>query len=266
MSALGRRGFACAMLGGAIPALADNTAPVRSLAHVLEVGHLRVAVRQGTLPAGSTHAPGGVGGVELSIARLVAEGLGVRLDLVPVAPLERLSVLHDGRADVSFAGLTITDARVRQALFLNPHARNEFGVAGAHARPLRGVHDLRGLRVGLVPGYDSAVLAETMLPHDIIQCPYPNGPDQLAAMLRGEVDAIIGSRPELNHALAHARATGFTYRFTLWTAWMAGAVRFGQHDLLQAINAILFIARSRGDLSAISERYLGYPLTQPPQI
>ena len=40
----------------------------------------------------------------MAVARLVAEGLDVRLDLVPVAPLERLSVLQVGCAAVSFSG------------------------------------------------------------------------------------------------------------------------------------------------------------------
>jgi len=167
---------------------------------------------------------------------------------------------------VSFSGLTITEARVPQALFLNPYARLEFGVAGPAARPLRGVNDVQDLRIGVVPGEDSVFLAETMLPGNVIRRPFPSGAACIAGMLRGEVDAIIDSRPALGRALARARATEFTYQFTLRASWKAGAVGFCQHDLLRAINAILFIGRSRGDLCAISQLYLGYPLGQPPQI
>lgn len=265
----GRRSFACgalAMLGGALPAAADSLAEIRPLSRVLELGRLRVAIRQDSLARGTSPAPTAASALDLTLARLVADGLGVRLDLVPVAPPDRLVVLHQGHADVSFAGLTITEARVRQALFLNPHARIEYGVVSPDAWPLRGVHDLHGRRVGVVTGDDSMTLAETMLPRDITPRPYPDRAARMAALLGGEVDAIIGSRPELTQALARARATGFAYRFTLRVGWMAGAVRFGQHDLLRAINAILFIARTRGDLSAISEHHLGYTLAQPPQI
>ncbi len=104
------------------------TAPLIAVAAELEEiqerGRLIVAVKDNWRPLGYRNEAGELIGLEIDIARRLAEELlgdPEAVVLEPVSNLERLSTVLEGRADLAIAGVTATGPRSRLVSFSIPY-------------------------------------------------------------------------------------------------------------------------------------------------
>ena len=94
------------------------------LAEIQERGRLIVAVKDNWRPLGYRNAAGELIGLEIDLARRLAEELlgdPEAVVLEPVSNLERLSTVLEGRADLAIAGVTMTGPRSRLVSFSLPY-------------------------------------------------------------------------------------------------------------------------------------------------
>lgn len=115
-------------------------------------GALTVATHPGALPLGDYAADGRtVVGVEPDIARLVAEALGLRLNLVPVAWPDWPLGLESGKYDAVISNVTVTEERKKKFDF----SSYRYDLLGIYTRtdgPIREIRqpsDVAGLKVVL---------------------------------------------------------------------------------------------------------------------
>jgi polar amino acid transport system substrate-binding protein len=116
--------LAIALLPVAAPLIAPAPAPAAELKQIHKRGRLIVAVKDNVRPLGFTDATGKLQGLEIDIARRLAEELLGRPDAVelrPVANQDRLSVLLDGKVDITIARVTATESRSRLVDFSIPY-------------------------------------------------------------------------------------------------------------------------------------------------
>jgi len=101
-------------LGGA--AWADRLDDVR------KAGVLRVAAFDGNPPFGYIDpASKKQVGHDIDLATEFAKSLGVKIELVPTNPANRIPLLTSGKVDVVFASFTITDERAKAVDFTTPY-------------------------------------------------------------------------------------------------------------------------------------------------
>lgn len=90
--------------GGNSPSVTaqDDAAPaiVSSLDRIIESGTIKIAVPQDFAPFGSVDASGNLEGYDIDVANLIAEDLGVELELVPVTSDNRIPFLQTNKADL----------------------------------------------------------------------------------------------------------------------------------------------------------------------
>ena len=87
---------------------------------ILRRGKLIVAVKDNLRPLGYNDSKGNLQGLEIDIARRLAEellGSADALVLVPVSNQNRLQVVIDDRVDMAIAGVTLTSSRSRVVEF-----------------------------------------------------------------------------------------------------------------------------------------------------
>lgn len=99
-------------------------APVAAagLAGILQRGTLVVGVKKDVPLWGQLDAASGrIVGLEPDLAQLIADDLGVRLELVGVLTAERVDALASGRVDVVIATLSDTPERRQQLALVPPH-------------------------------------------------------------------------------------------------------------------------------------------------
>jgi polar amino acid transport system substrate-binding protein len=254
-------------LSGAV-ALAMGRGPAHAqtgrLAGALRRGALRIGVWLGTRPFSFRNAEGELDGMEIAVARLVAQGLGLRADFVPLRIDERVPALDAGAIDVCYGAFVVVPERARQAMFLQPHALTEFGILTRRDRPLRGPRELAGLRLGLADDPLVLRVAGSAIRPDQEVVQYPDNEATHAALLSRQVDALFTTRAR--SMIAEQEHPELVWRFAVQQHWMAGLVAFGEHDLLRAANTGLGIARDQGVLEALSLQHLGYSGGRPPVI
>ena len=87
-------------------------------------GYLIVAVKDNIRPLGFRSATGKLQGLEIDLARRLAQELlgdSQRVELQPVANQKRLAAVMDGEVDLAIAGLTATPVRSRIVSFSHPY-------------------------------------------------------------------------------------------------------------------------------------------------
>lgn len=94
------------------------------LTEIQQRGYLIVAVKDNLRPLGFRNAQGNLQGLEIDIARKLAEDLLGKKEAIkfqPVANRDRLDVVLTGKADLTIARVTATSSRARLVSFSTPY-------------------------------------------------------------------------------------------------------------------------------------------------
>jgi polar amino acid transport system substrate-binding protein len=228
------------------------------LRRILQRRELHVFVSLGVPPFGYMDAMGEPAGFDVAIGRMLAEGLGVRPVFHDVPPSQRLARLRAGEGDIT-ANVTLTAEDARQVLLTSPVARADIVLASLLRHAVRRPAELEGHAVGVLGGAGlEGAVAET-LPEGTRMLVYDTRADLAAATEQGLAEAVVLRRPVMSRFLLDFPRLGLTHRFILTRRLMSVGLRFGEHDLLRALNALIFLARSGGRLATLSEAILATP-------
>jgi polar amino acid transport system substrate-binding protein len=138
--------FACCL--AATPSRADDT-----LAAVKQKGTLVVGVKNDYRPWGFIDPSGQIVGLEIDLAREVANNIGVKLELVPVTAVNRMEFLRQGRIDLVIATLGDTAERRKIIGMVEPnYFAGATNVLAPKSAGLKSWSDLKGKKVCAVQG------------------------------------------------------------------------------------------------------------------
>jgi len=106
----------------ALLVLASNAAHADRLDDIRKAGVLRVAAFDSNPPFGFVDPKDNqIVGLDVDYARAVARSLGVKLEVQPTNPANRIAFLKSGKVDLVFANFTITDERKKEVDFSTPY-------------------------------------------------------------------------------------------------------------------------------------------------
>lgn len=125
-----------------LPAQADLFANIR------QTGKIRVAIAGSVPPFNFEDANKQLIGSDIETAKLLAQDLGVKLDVIRITNSERISVLQERRADLVISALSITPERERAIAFSVPYARIAVVIAAPQPYRLSSMLDLNDKRIG----------------------------------------------------------------------------------------------------------------------
>jgi polar amino acid transport system substrate-binding protein len=111
--------LAVGVLGVALAGDAGRAAPV--LDRILAKKELVVGTAASMPPLNMTLKDGKIVGMEVDIATLMADGLGVRLTLKPMNFNDLLPALEAGQVDLILSGMTMTPLRNTKVAFAGPY-------------------------------------------------------------------------------------------------------------------------------------------------
>jgi polar amino acid transport system substrate-binding protein len=159
------------------------------LADVKKAGVLRAAVFDSNPPFGQidekTHQ---IVGYDVDFAKAFAEKLGVKLELVPTNPANRIPLLQAGKVDLIVADITITPERAQVIGFSTPYfvTGQQFLVP---ARSPGKIADYATARVGAVKGTTGEQTLKSVYPKARV-ISYDDIPLTFAALRASKVEAI----------------------------------------------------------------------------
>jgi polar amino acid transport system substrate-binding protein len=242
----------------ALLVVASNSAHADRLADIKRAGVLRVAAFDSNPPFGFVDPKDNqIVGLDVDYARAVAKSLGVKLEIQPTNPANRVAFLKSGKVDLVFANFTITDERKKEVDFSTPYFASGTQFI-AKKGVLKSPDQLNSLRIGADKGTTNEQQVRAKFPNATIVA-YDDTPFAFAALRTGNVQAITQDGPKLVALLARTPdKTNYEISpFTISNDYEGVGVPKGETRLLDVVNSTLTHLEADGEAAQIYDKWFG---------
>lgn len=252
----------------AVAALA--LAVISGLAHadrlddIKKAGVLRVAAFDSNPPFGFVDAKSKqIEGLDVDYAKALADKLGVKLQVLPTNPANRIPLLTANKVDLVLANFTITPERAEQVDFSIPYfsSGQQFIVRKGS---LKSPDELNKWRVGVDKGtVNEGVLREKFPGAKVIA--YDDTPFAFTALRNGQVQAITQDGPKLIGLLANVpdKDKYEVPPFTISNDLIGVGIPKGEKALAEFVNQSFTELEAQGQAQKIYDTWFG-PDTKTP--
>ena len=190
-------GLGCQTLTGAGDTSGASAAPERGLARIVSSGELRVGMTGEQAPLNVVAKNGEWLGLEVALANVLGENLGVKPVFVRTPFAELLPALEAGTIDVVMSGMTITARRNLRAAFVGPYYVSGKSIVTRQATLLE-VHSAAelnqpGFRFAALEGSTSEEFVRKLLPKATLVT--TKGLDEAVQLvISGQADALLADQ------------------------------------------------------------------------
>ncbi|WP_413728654.1 ABC transporter substrate-binding protein [Sodalis sp. RH19] len=249
----------------ALGSIVSVAAHADQLANIKQAGVIRVATFDSNPPFGSVDAKThNIVGYDVDFAKALADALGVKLELVPTNPANRIPLLQSGKADIIVADITITPERAKVIDFSIPY----FVTGQQFLVPVNSPDKLDGYanaRIGAVKGTTGEQELHHRFPNARVLS-YDDIPLALTALRNGNVQAITQDSTILAGLLDGApdKAKYKVLPELLSKEEIGVGVKKDETALLTFVNNELLKLEKNGQATSIYNNWFG-PQTKSPQ-
>lgn len=221
-------------------------------------------VKDGTLTVGTNaefppfefRSGDAVDGVDAAVMKVVADELGLELDIQDVAFESLDGMLTSEKIDMIAAGYTVRSDRLEKMDFTDTYYKAEQTIIVRSDSNYKTKDDLSGKKIGGQTGTTGLISAAAEITKEDNIKGYSNGAVAVEDLLNGKLDAVIIDN---NPAKAYKDQHGD--KLTLLTGQFeqeeyAYAVRKGNSELQKAVNDILKEMKDNGKLQEILDEYI----------
>ena len=147
---------------------------------------------------------GKIVGIDAEIAALIADKLGMELQIVDVAFDSIIPGVQSGKYDMGMAGLTVNDERLEKVNFSTSYAKGVQVVIIPENSDIKSLDDISGKKIGVQTSTTGDIYATDDFGEEAITR-YDNGAVAVQALLAGKVDCvIIDNEPAKSYVAANA--------------------------------------------------------------
>jgi polar amino acid transport system substrate-binding protein len=251
-STLTRRGLA----GLALALLPVAAAHADTLGDIRKAGKVRIAIDLAIPPFGMTDDKMQPAGSDVDTARLLAQDLGVKLEIVTTTGPTRIPMLQTNKADLVVSTLSITPDRAKVIDFSVPYADHPSVVASLKSVPLSSYADLAGKKVAVV----RATTQDTDLTREAKGAQlvrYEDDATMALAFASGQVDILATARSLLPAISKKNPARTLESRIVMQTFYLAVGLRKNEPALKGWVDGWVKTNLQNGKLGAIYKKYHG---------
>ena len=234
---------------------AGNAAAVQTV----EEGKLIMVTHATFPPYEYVEGDGNFAGIDIEIAKMIAEELGLELEIQDMEFASLLTAVQSGKADMVLAGLTVTEERKQNVNFSTSYAKGVQSVIVKEDSEIKSIDDILGHKVGVQSSTTGHIYAATTPEkggfgeENVID--FPKGADAVQALISGKVDCVItDDNPAKEYIKANA---GLKLLPTAYTEEdYAIAFSKDNEDLLAKVNDILAKKTADGTIQGILDKYI----------
>ncbi|WP_332304490.1 transporter substrate-binding domain-containing protein [Rhizobium sp. GR12] len=240
--------------GLSAPAKAD------ALADITARGTLRVAVPQDFPPFGSVAADMTPQGYDIDMAKLIADKLGVKVELVPVTSANRVPYLQTNKVDLVISSLGKNAEREKVIDFSDAYAPFFNGVFGPTDLAVSKAEDLTGKTVAVTRGSVEDLELTKVAPSDATIKRYEDNNGTISAFLSGQAEVVATGNVVAAAILARNPPKRPEMKFLIKNSPCYIGLNKSETALLEKVNATIASAKADGSLNAIAAKWLGQDL------
>jgi ABC-type amino acid transport substrate-binding protein len=198
-------------------------------------------------------------GIDAEIAQMIADKLGMTLDIQDMDFGSIISSVQGGKIDIGMAGMTVTDERKQNVDFTDSYAKGVQVVIVKDGSGIKTLDDLKGKMIGTQESTTGYIYASDTVENggfgeDHVVA-YPNGATAVQALEDGKVDAvIIDNEPAKAYVAANK---GLTILDTEYVSEdYAIAISKDNPELRDAINTALNDLIKDGSVQKVLDKYI----------
>lgn len=240
--------------------LTQAGAHAATLDDILKRGTVRIAVMQDFAPFGALNANMEPEGYDIDVAKLIAENLGVKLELVPTTGANRIPYLQTDKVDIVAAALGANPERAKSVWFSSAYAPFYSGVFASSKLDIKTYADLAGKTVGVTRGNLEDLEISRLAPPDAKIMRFEDNATTTSAWLTGQVDVLVSGNTAAAVIAANNPNLDITSKIVIKNSPTFLGVKRGNDDLLRWLNVLVLHQRLSGGLDALSKKWFGEPL------
>ena len=242
--------------------LGSATAYADKFADILSKGVVRIVVFADVPPFSSNNARRELEGFDIDLAKMIAEGLGVKLELVPATAANRIPYLLTDRADINVAAMSITAERAKQVMYSAPYADTSLAVYGPKATMVKSAADVTRLKTSVAKGTTEDIVLTSLNPGADIMRMEDNA-TAVQAYLSGQSQLLAANSVVVVELAKKNPSKEFDFKFALRRAPAHVTVKLGEHNLVRWLDTFIFQSTLNGELNKLHVKWLGGPMTAP---
>ena len=220
----------------------------------VEAGKLTMATNATFPPYEMTTDAGDIEGIDVETAQAIADKLGLELQIDDMDFDAALLSVQQGKADIVMAGVTVTDERKAVMDFSDSYATGIQSIIVPEGSDIASPDDLAGKKIGTQRGTTGYIYCTDDFGEESVQR-FSKGADAVQALSTGKIDAvIIDNKPaqvfvDENDGLKLLETPYAEEEYAI-------AVKKGNTELLDAINASIANLKESGKLDEIVAKYI----------
>lgn len=193
-------------------------------------------------------------GIDAEIAGLLAEKLGLTLEIVDMDFATIVTSVQTGGVDIGLAGMTVTEERLKNVNFTDSYATGVQVIIVKEDSDIASVDDLEGKLIGTQEGTTGhQYCAEDYGEENVLA--YTNGATAVQNLVQGAVDCVvIDEQPALNFVEANEGLKILETEYVIED--YAAAVAKENTALLDALNTALQELKADGSIDEILGKYI----------
>ncbi|MCI8863026.1 MAG: transporter substrate-binding domain-containing protein [Lachnospiraceae bacterium] len=193
-------------------------------------------------------------GIDAEIAGLLAEKLGLTLEIVDMDFATIVTSVQTGGVDIGLAGMTVTEERLENVNFTDSYATGVQVIIVKEDSDIASVDDLEGKLIGTQEGTTGhQYCAEDYGEENVLA--YTNGATAVQNLVQGAVDCVvIDEQPALSFVEANEGLKILETEYVIED--YAAAVSKENTALLDALNTALQELKADGSIDEILDKYI----------
>lgn len=193
-------------------------------------------------------------GIDAEIAGAVAEKLGLELQIEDMEFDSIITAVQTGKADIGFAGMTVTKDRLKNTDFSDSYAQGVQVVIVKEDSDIASLDDLKDKQIGVQLSTTGDIYAKDDYGADHV-VEYNKGNDAVMALTQGKVDAvIIDNEPAKSYVKANEGLKILDTEYL--TEDYAACISKNNSGLTTAVNEALAELKEDGTIQSILDKYI----------
>lgn len=244
---------ACGGSDSTTTSTASSTAGVSGLSTVVS-GKLTMATNAAFPPYEMTTDSGDFEGIDIETAQVIAEKLGLELQIDDMDFDAALMSVQQNKADIVMAGVTVTDDRLMVMDFSDSYATGIQSVIVPDDSDIADLDDLAGKSIGTQRGTTGYIYCSDDFGDDAVVA-YDNGLTAVQALNNGQVDCVVIDNAPAKQFIAANPGLKILDTHYAVEDYAIGMAK-GNTALAEAINTALAELKADGTLQQIVDKYI----------
>ena len=247
-------------MGATMDAKADQ------LNDILSKGKIIIGVPENFPPFGSVGANFEHEGYDVDVAKLVAEDLGVELELKPITSKQRIPFLTSGNVDLVISSMGANPSRAKSIWFSHAYAPFFSGVFASEDKKISSPADLKGLKAAVTGGTIEDLELSKKLPEGAELIRFGDNAATISAFVAGQVDVLVTGNTVAAKVGQDHPDLKLKTKFIVSESPAFIGVKQGETNLLQWVNVFVVHKKLGGQLNELSKKWLGQELPELPTL